>query len=369
MPLQEDRFVMKRLLHSLLLLCLAACAHLSSVPTGTDRLVDAGRSHPTGTIQQSATTVDLADHHMHMFSPAVSQWLEKELDLPHLPPLGLEEVMAVLQKDGVKKAVILSNAYFFAHSTAKQPADLQMLMAENDRLADAVAKHPNRLVGFFSIDPLAESAFPEIERCAGRRTFAGLKLQLANSEVDLRKPAHVKRLAEVFSRANALHLAIVIHLRTQRADYGREDAQIFINRVLPKAPDVSVQIAHLAGWGGYDQATDGALSAFVDRAAGITRGRDNIYFDVSAVVRAVRGGGGESKTSSDSGSAGQDWWPEKRYVRLVERLRKLGLEHILFGTDWPDWTPRSYATDLEKNLPLTADELHTLLSNRAPYLK
>jgi predicted TIM-barrel fold metal-dependent hydrolase len=339
------------------------------MPSGTGRVVDAGRSHPTGTIQQSAATLDLADHHMHMFSPAVRQWLEKELDLPHLPPLGLEELISVLQKDGVKKAVVLSNAYFFAHSTAKQPADLQLLMAENDQLADAVAKHPDRLVGFFSIGPLAESAFPEIERCAGRKTFAGLKLQLANSDVDLRKPAHVERLAEVFKRANALHLVIVIHLRTQRADYGREDAQIFIDRVLPKAPDVPVQIAHLAGWGGYDQATDGALSAFVDRVAGITRGRDNVYFDVSAVVRAVRGGGGASKTSSDSGSAGKDRWPEKRYARLVGRLRTLGREHILFGTDWPDWTPRSYAADLEKNLQLTADELHTLLSNRAPWLK
>lgn len=360
---------MIRLLPCLLSLCLTACAHPSSVPSGTGRVVDAGRSNSTGTIQQSAATVELADHHVHMFSLAVRQWLEKELDLPTLPPLGPEELMAVLQKDGVKKAVVLSNAYFFAHSTAKQPADPQMLMAENDRVADAVAKHPHRLVGFFSIDPLAESAFAEIERCAGRKTFAGLKLQLANSEVDLRKPADVERLAEVFSRANALHLAIVIHLRTQRADYGRKDAQVFIDRVLPKAPDVPVQIAHLAGWGGYDQATDGALNAFVDRAAGIARGRDNVYFDVSAVVRAVRGGGGASKTSSDSGSAGQDWWPEKRYVRLVERLRKLGLEHILFGTDWPDWTPRSYAADLEKNLPLTADELHTLLLNRAPWLK
>jgi len=308
----------------------------------------------------------LADHHMHVFSPAVRTWLQEELDVPPLPPSGTEELVSVLQKDGVTKATVLSNAYFFGHDTTKHPHNLKALMAENDRVADAVAKYPDRLVGFFSVDPLADSAFAEIERCSRRKAFAGLKLHLANSEVDLRNPAHVERLTNVFARANALGLSVAIHLRTRRTDYGREDAQIFIDRVLPAAPDVTIQVAHVAGWGGYDRATDSALGAFVERAARIAPGRDNVYFDVSAVVR---GGADAAKSSPDGASSGQDWYPEKRYARLAEQLRKLGLGHVLFGTDWPDWTPRSYEGDLEKNLPLTASEFQTLFSNRAPWFR
>jgi uncharacterized protein len=352
----------------LLMLCSAACAPLSERPV-PGHTVDAALKTKKSLTRQSTGQIDLADHHMHMFSPAVRQYLENELDLPTLPPLGLYELIATLEKGHANKAVILSNAYFFAHDTAKQPKDLQEFVAENDLVADAVEKFPNRLVGFFSVDPLADSAFAEIDRCAARRKFSGLKLHLANSEVDLRNPAHVARLAKVFERANALRLGIVIHLRTQRNNYGREDAQIFIDRVLPKAPDVPIQIAHLAGWGGYDKATDEAFGTFVDRAQKIEPGQDNVYFDVSAVVRAVRANADAPKSSPGNEPANQDWWPEKRYARLVSQLRKMGLEHVLFGTDWPDWTPRSYAADLEKNLPLTKNEFHMLFFNRAPWLK
>lgn len=343
-------------------LCMFACAQLLSD-------ISAGALPKADTKQRSADNIKLADHHAHIFSPAVRQWLEKELKLPPLPSLGVEELVAVLQKDDVDKAGVFSNAYFFGRGMgASKPDDPRAVMAENDRVADAVAKYPDRLFGFFSVNPLSEAALAEISRCAQQKKFVGLKLHLANSEIDLRNPAHVKRLAEVFELANSFHLVIAIHLRTQRVDYGREDAQIFVDQVLPKAPDIPVQIAHLAGWGGYDEATDGALSAFVDWLAEKKRRHNNLYFDVSAVIRQVRGASPPG-ASSDIKLVGQAWWPEKRYQRLVERLRKLGLSRILFGTDWPEWTPRSYAADIEKNLLLEKHELRALLTNRAPWLR
>jgi len=330
-------------------------------------------SNPSQAGSESAITqspaataeVPLADHHVHVFSPAVGHWLDTELNLAPLPPFGVRELMAVLDRDHVTRAAVLSNAYFFGHDTAKQSHDESLLKTENDRVAEYIAQYPDRLVGFFGIDPLADSAFDEIERCARRKVFDGLKLHLANSAVDLRNPAHVQRLREVFRRANHLGLAIVIHMRTLRADYGSEDARIFIDKVLSAAPDVPVQIAHLAGWGGYDAATDDALSAFIERASKIGGGKDRVYFDLSAVVRGV----GRNAEGSATKAGAPDWWPEKRYVRLAERLRALGLRHVLFGTDWPDWTARSYAADIEKNLPLSADELRVLLTNRAPWLR
>jgi uncharacterized protein len=291
---------MKRLL--LFAVGLAACVH------GPPDRPDADRDPVAARATVTDASVALADHHVHIFGPAVRHWLETDLGVQPLPPLGLEELMAILKKDNVAKAAVLSNAYFFAKDTAKQPHDTQQLMLENDRVAAAIARYPQQLAGFFSVNPLADTAFAEIERCARRGVFAGLKLHLANSEVDLRDRSHVQRLAAVFARANASRLAIVIHLRTQRADYGREDARIFIDQVLSSAPHVAVQIAHLAGWGGYDVATDSALSAFAERAAEIDPAQDNVYFDVSAVVRAVRESAAVAQTSE--GSAYRNWWPE-----------------------------------------------------------
>jgi predicted TIM-barrel fold metal-dependent hydrolase len=137
---------------------------------------------PAQTSQPGADKIRLVDHHVHLFSAPVREWLETELKLPPLPPSGLDEFMAVMQQDGVTKAAVLSNAYFFGKDTDKHPHDLQVLMEENDRIAAAVAQHPDRLVGFFSVNPLMNAARAEIDRCARSRKFVGLKLHLANSQ-------------------------------------------------------------------------------------------------------------------------------------------------------------------------------------------
>src|SRR2546426_10739339 len=41
-----------------------------------------------------------------------------------------------------------------------------------------------------------------------------------------------------------------------RHPHGRDEARIFLNEVLPAAPDIPGQIAHLTGAGGYDDSTD-----------------------------------------------------------------------------------------------------------------
>ena len=55
--------------------------------------------------------------------------------------------------------------------------------------------------------------------------------------------------------ANGYGMPIVVHMRsstTAKLPYGRDEAAIFFNEILPAAPDVDVQIAHLAGAGGYE---------------------------------------------------------------------------------------------------------------------
>lgn len=290
------------------------------------------------------------------------------MDLDPLPPLGIQQLMPVLEKNRVRRAAILSNAYFFTSADENSKEAVQRRSTENDRIAEAASSHPERVAAFFSVNPLSDSALDVIRARSRQEAFSGLKLHLANSNLNLRDDSHVRDLAAVIALAGDLELPIVVHLRTAKNGYGAEEARVFINEVLSPAGKPTVQVAHMAGWGGFDKATDAALGVFAthsDKPA-----LDNVYFDLSAVVR---GAPQESKSKAASQRSElderPDWYPGRRYQRLVYRMRSIGMDRVLFGTDWPDWEPRGYAKDLEKQLPLTDGELCTVLTNRAPWMR
>jgi hypothetical protein len=82
-----------------------------------------------------------------------------------------------------------------------------------------------------------------------QRTNARLELHFGNSDVDLDDAQHIARLRDVFQASNTNRMAIVVHMRssvTRQRPYGAAQARMFLGRVLPAAPDVPVQIAHLA---------------------------------------------------------------------------------------------------------------------------
>jgi predicted TIM-barrel fold metal-dependent hydrolase len=93
----------------------------------------------------------------------------------------------------------------------------------------------------------------------------GLKLHFGNSDVDLSKPDHVTRVRAVFAASNRLRIPIVAHLWTIGRQYGAKDSRLFIDRILPAAPDIVVQVAHMAGAGpGW---TDDALGVLAEAVA------------------------------------------------------------------------------------------------------
>jgi predicted TIM-barrel fold metal-dependent hydrolase len=295
------------------------------------------------------------DHHVHVLSEAARSWVTKVDSSRTIPPLSFEQLYSALDEDGVERAAVLSVAYFFACPLFGAPTDRQLLMAENDWVGDEGAKHPERLSSFFSVNPIDDSSLDEVARCASNGSFVGVKLHLANSGVDLRDRGHLERLASTLQLANDNRLAVVVHLRTVRADYGAVDANAFIEHCLPFAPDVPVQVAHMAGWGGYDAATDAALGAFVSRLVSDESLNERVYFDVSAVVREL-------------GDSNESWPPDARYARIASRLRTLRSDRILFGTDWPVYTAAKYAADFQASVPLDESELALILANRAPWI-
>ena len=233
--------------------------------------------------------------------------------------------------------------------------EYEKVKAENDWTSSEIAKFRDRLRGFCSFNPLRTYALEELHRCAkDAHLHVGLKLHFGNADVQLDDPEQVETLRAVFRSANDCGMAIAAHLRssvTMRRPYGAAQSRVFITRVLSAAPDVPVQIAHLAGAGGYDSATDEALAVFVDAIAKKDPLVRNVYFDASGVV-------------------GIGAWTADQADKVAMRIRQLGLTRVLYGSDAPVATnsPRE-AWDKFKTLPLSESEFRTIDNNVAPYMK
>ncbi|MEO8061207.1 MAG: amidohydrolase family protein [Pseudomonadota bacterium] len=248
----------------------------------------------------------LVDHHQHLLNPTMAE--------PGQKPILAKDLVAMLDAAGIRRAVVLSNAFRYG--------DHARVVVENDWTASEAAKYPKRLVAYCSFNPLKDYALAELARCAAAKRFGrGIKLQFGSSDVDLDDPVDVAMLRRVFRAANANRLTIVVHLRTARSHgYGAAQARVVLDELLAAAPDVRVQIAHLAGGGGgsLDAGAEQALSAFEEAFARKDPHVKNLYFDLSGAV------GGEG-------------WPANAPV-ITRHIRALGVAHIVYGSDGGDPT-------------------------------
>lgn len=294
----------------------------------------------------------LVDHHQHLSSPANT--LASGAPSGRRLPASAQELIAYLDSAGIRRAVVLSVAYQHGSPTRKSENEYEDVKAENDWTSRQVALYPDRLRGFCSVNPLKPYALDEIARCAqDPRLRSGLKLHFGNSDVQVHDPNQVVQLQRVFRAANDHGMAIVAHIHANinnKRPYGRAEALIFLNEILPSAPNVTVQIAHLAGAGRYDDMTDSAAAVFAEAIVRHDPHTAHVWFDASGI--------GIAPLNAD----------QKR--RLVERMRQIGLDRILYGSDGaiPGYGPREYWANF-KTLPLTEAELRTIATNVAPYLR
>jgi predicted TIM-barrel fold metal-dependent hydrolase len=292
----------------------------------------------------------LVDHHQHLLNPAMAA------ATPGLKPITAKVLIGMLDAAGIQRAVLLSNAFRYGSpGGAPAPDEYAQVIAENDWTAREAARYPTRLVAFCSFNPLKDYALTELARCARDRRFGrGIKLQFGSSDVDLDDMVDVAMLRRVFRAANANHLAIVVHLRTRKSrPYGAPQALVFLDELLAAAPDVAVQIAHLAGGGGgySDAAADEVLGVFEGAFSRQDPRVKHLYFDIAGVA-----GGGNSA---------------ERAPIIVRHIRAIGVTRILYGSDGGDPTDPPPKTQLEafRKLPLGAAEFRAIESNTAPYLR
>ena len=312
------------------------------------------------------------DFHTHLRSPVATEQFQKILKLfgENLAPRDYmvctaDKLIGVLDAAGIEKAAVLSVAYIFSMPDLEIEEELQKVQAENDWVAGQVALYPKRLIGFCGVNPLKDYAVNEIARCAKNPNFKGIKLHFSNSKVNLTDADHIDRLKKVFFAANSAGFSIVIHMRTRNPDYGFQEAQTFIKEVIPSAPDVTIQIAHMAGWGGYDPPTDKAMEAFVQAVKAETLDQ-RVYFDISYTIplSSNKWVQGENSMSTED----TEKWQAEAGERLVRRIHQIGINHFLFGTDWMQQEPSEYLKILHERMEIKPAELNDLLMNSAPFI-
>ena len=220
-------------------------------------------------LPNTSPPVPLADHHQHLFSPELAALMTTTPPVAAVKPRSAADLIAQLDAASIKRAVVLSTAYIFEQPSRNVDHAEEKLKRDNDWTSKQVALFPDRLIGFCALNPLKDYALEELVRCAADPNLRrGLKLHFGNSVVDFHNPAHIAQVRRVFQAANDRRMAIVAHVRasvTAKLPWGREEAAIFLNELLPAAPDVVVQVAHLASAGSaQDEGAQQALELLVD---------------------------------------------------------------------------------------------------------
>lgn len=246
-----------------------------------------------------------------------------ESDLPlNLP----DDMLVTMDAHHIDRAVILPiNWSTYFPLTPAERAD--WLAANNDRQAALAATSSGRFVAYADL-ALGDVYTPhraaaELARAAGELGLRGLKIH----PTDLGLPADDLRLVPVLRQAADLGLPVMVHSYPSDSGPGFDySAPHRIARMAVTFPDVTWIIAHLGG------------SRFLDVIPLET------YVDISGALLEVC---------------------ELYGVTFAERLlRRIGLERVLFGTDYPLFPYECYYEVLDQ-MNFTDDEIERIACRNA----
>jgi predicted TIM-barrel fold metal-dependent hydrolase len=300
---------------------------------------------------QSGQITPSADHHQHVFSPAYAK-----LQSPDFKTVTAQDVIELLDKAGIRRAALLSTGFRYGRPGAEPPDEYAAVKAENDWTAAQAALFPKRLIAFCGFNPVKDYALDELARCAKDRNLRhGIKMHFGNSDVQMENPEHFEKLKKVFQAANRQRMAIVVHLRasiSKKRPYGAEQARLFLE-LLAFAPDIPVQIAHMAssGPGFVDPPAHSVIEVLAEAVAKKDSRTKKLWFDVASNAHPEN--------------------PAEASELLVKLIRQIGVKRILYGTDGAagnNLLPRE-SWEAFRGLKLTKKEIKTIAKNVAPYFR
>jgi uncharacterized protein len=304
--------------------------------------------------EQGALRPGLVDHHVHVLGPDVMRdW--KALGVTFSRPDSIYTSPASLLMaggDSVAAVVLVPMAHLYANPEFVGGLSIDATEArrrvrrENSHVAATANGFPDLAVALCSVPALADWAIEELQWCRDSLRVAGIKLHLASSQVDLRDPTHLARLASIAQFAAAGDLPILLHVDPQRRGHDSTHVRGLAERVFEPFPSLSVVIAHLGGSGGYGAWTRTVFRTLHRWRTDVegTLGRRKLYFELSAVVLEAESEGVPANT-------------DEEVALLRADLRAAQLDRVIFGSDYPVFDPLRGRAALIERVGLTAEEV------------
>lgn len=172
--------------------------------------------------------MNIIDIHPHAISPDTARYPRAPLgghqsDWSRERPVTFEQLLAAMDVAGVRKAAIVQASTCYGH--------------DNSYVADAVAAHPDRFTGVFSVDVLAGDAIERIKHWIGRK-LTGLRLFTAGSTMPnqstwLDDPASFP----AWEFASSAKLPVCVQMRPPGIP--------LLERLLERFPQATVIVDHL----------------------------------------------------------------------------------------------------------------------------
>lgn len=322
-------------------------------------LLTACRATPT---QPVPTERGLHDHHVHLLGPQlIADWKSLGVtfsrpDEVYLQPDSLFEARG--EEPPVAGALLVPMAHLYGNQEFRTELGYTLeqeharVRAENDHVAAQAARFPERTRWLVSVDLLRPYAQEELERCQAAYPIAGVKVHLASAGFHYEDPEHVAALARTARWAHEHGLLLLLHLDPQRRGLVTADVTRLLDEVFGPLPSMRVVIAHAGGSGGFGPWPRSVLETIAawladERAAG--RARREFFVDLSTVPLIRESEGLPPST-------------EEEIAALAPVVRRLGLEHVLFASDYPVFDPRDQAVFLRERCGFTEEELATIFA-------
>ena len=293
----------------------------------------------------------VVDHHVHIFSPVL---LDSMKNNGRKLPEGIFEVTCDSTECGnldkianltSSYAVLLSATYIYSNIDSMVHNEYGLVKAENDWAYNLLgaSEYEGKMKLFCGINPLKDYALQELKRCVEELNFAGVKLHLTGSGVDIFNEDHVSRLQAIANYVESNNIPILIHNNldnyTEPSLYYKKLSRIF----LENRKQMKIVFAHGGGQGGFNTKTykfiDHALSVHDDESS------NQLYFEVSGVILK------------------QEYIGKIESNVLGELVEKHGTDHFLFGSDFPFRTSESYFKIIKEEESLSEEVLTKIAAN------
>ncbi len=243
----------------------------------------------------------------------------------HLSPdHGVDEALAALDEAQLERACALSGGWHQAPGCeGKDWSDCHQeqraFTVERNDWVLTESRKSDRLIGFCGI-PIGPAFSPEeVARCASKGA-RGLKLHSFGQQVSVAAEPGKEELRRIAKAAEREGLVLLIHVDFDRAT--EVEALFSIARDHPK---LNVVAAHLLG----------------PNVAMMMEAPSNVFIDVSGLVHAP-----SAKES------------------FAHLFTAIGPQRILFGSDWPQLSPKAHV-DYLNEMPLSDEARMQILASNA----